>query len=174
MNKLAVINKQYLLLGGTCLLLIIGYEIAFKNTLNSWKLNQKLQQQLTQANDISAEPGYLSRKNKNLDQIIRSYQLDSLVFRNNVMNKIADLAEPLGIKLITIPSDDVVYHTPQFIVQKLDFEGDFFSLLKLVNKIQTTAEIGILRSVSWKAKKTPLQNLSTPKLDLEIYMEMYR
>lgn len=174
MDKLRNTKKTYLLIAGTILLLLISYELAFKKTVSAWQLHRQLQQQLTAATDMSTAPDYLFRKNKNLDQLIKSYRLDSVTFRNNVVNTIAGLAEQEQVKFTIIPADDPLYHPPRFIIQKLDFEGDFFSLLKLVNSLQTASGVGILRSVSLKTKKLIPGDDRSKKLNLEIYMEICR
>jgi hypothetical protein len=174
MDRLGQINKQYLLIGGTILLLALSYQLAFKNTLNAWSLHRQLQQDLSQSTDISTQPAYVARKNRNLDQIIKAYQLDSVTFRNNAVNTIARLAEQEQVKLTVIPTDDAIYHTPHFIIQKLNFEGGFFALLKLADILQSTPGIGMLRSASWKTQKQSPADEKSKKLSLEIYMEIYR
>lgn len=171
------IKPQYLIVVGSLILAVFCYELAFKKTFELWRMHSRLTQELQQSSDLSTSPGYLARKNENLDHIINSYRMDSVSFRNNAVNKIADLADQQKVKFTIVPADDPLYHAPGFILQKLDFEGDFFSLLKLVNKLQATANIGMLRSVSWMAKKSlsedPIHN-SNKKLVLEVYMAIAR
>ena len=165
------------MVAGSLILAVFCYELAFKKTLELWRTHSRLTQELQQSSDLSTSPGYLARKNENLDHIISAYRLDSVSFRNRAVNEIADLADQQQVKFITVPADDPLYHAPGFILQKLDFEGDFFSLLKLVNKLQATAGIGLLRSVSWMTKKSlsedPVHN-NGKKLILEVYMEIAR
>lgn len=174
MIRLSAIRKPYFVVAGSLLLATICYELAFKKTFEAWQTHVHLAQEALQASDISTAPVYLARKNSNLDQIINTYKMDSVNFRNNVVNKIADLAEQQKVKFTIIPADDPLYHTPRFILQKLDFEGDFFSLLKLSNQLQETSGIGMLRSVSWKAKKLAQNDARDKKLVLEVYMEISR
>ncbi|MES2275326.1 MAG: hypothetical protein V4592_04840 [Bacteroidota bacterium] len=173
MVKLPFVNKQYWLIAGTALLLVICYQLAFKNTLQAWAVHRQLQQQLLQSADVSTEPAYIARKNNNLDQIIKTYRIDSVIFRNNVVNDIARLAEQEQVKLTVVPADDALYHTPRFIIQKLNFEGGFFPLLKLVDQLQNTPGIGMLRSIAFKTQKLS-SGESAKKLNMEIYLEIYR
>ena len=173
MKRLPV-NMNYLLIAGTVLLLVICYELAFKQTIEAWSAHSQLKQQVTLGSDISLQPSYLNRKNSNLDKIIAAYTQDSVTFKNNVVNVIAALADRQKVKLTIIPSDDVLYHTPLFIIQKLSLEGSFFDLLKLTDTLQRTRNIGIIRSASWKIKKTIGENQKSQKVILELYMEIYR
>jgi hypothetical protein len=177
MRILSSVKQQYLIIGGSLLLAILCYELAFKKTFDLWRTHSRLTQELQQSSDISTSPAYLARKNANLDQIINAYRMDSVSFKNNAVNKIADLADRQKVKFTAVPTDDPLYHAPGFILQKLDFEGDFFPLLQLVHQLQATTGIGMLRSVSWMKKKVisgdPVHN-DNKKLVLEVYMEIAR
>ncbi|GAB3910000.1 hypothetical protein [Mucilaginibacter boryungensis] len=167
-------KKSYLLIGGSLLLLLIGYQFAFKTTLAMWQEHTQLAAQLVPTADMSVQPAYLWRKSANLDKIIKNYKLDSAVFRNNVINRVSALAEINHVKLTGVPMDDPLYHTPHFIIQKLIFTGDFFDLLKMVNQLQNTNGIGMLRSVAWKQEKSQFREMKSKKLDLEVFLEIYR
>jgi hypothetical protein len=167
-------KKTYWLTGGSFLLLLIGYLLAFKSTITLWQEHKRLAQQLSQSADISVQPAYLSRKSANVDSIVRSYRIDSAAFRNNVISNVATIAEANRVKLTTIPPDDPLYHTPHFIIQKLIFNGDFFDLLKMVNQLQNTNGIGMLRSVAWKREKNQFRDTKTDEVNLEVFLEIYR
>src|ERR1700744_2064217 len=129
-------KKEYLLVGGAIVLLLLGYQLAFKKPIEAWKLNHSLKQQLLHSADISSEPQYEERKNINLGRVIDLYRADTSEFRGNIISKISSIAEEEKVKLTEVPTRDPLYHTYQVIIQKLNFEGDYFSLVKILNRIQ--------------------------------------
>jgi hypothetical protein len=168
MIKQLPFKKEYLLLAATMVLLLLSYQLAFKKTINAWQLNSSLKQQLTRSTDVSFQPGYQERKNANLDQIIHLYQVDTSEFRSSIISTIAEIAGKENVKLSEVPTGDPAYHTSQFIIQRLRFEGDYFLLEKVLNRLRSVPGVGIIRSAQFKSTK----NEKTKKLLLEVYFEI--
>jgi hypothetical protein len=59
-------------------------------------------------------------------------------------------------------------------VQKLDFEGDFFSLTKTLNNLQSTGGIGVIRCASYQLLTTRANLKEGKKLVLEVYLEIVK
>jgi hypothetical protein len=167
-------KKQYLLLAGTFLFVLISYQLAFKGTLAAWQTRGQLTAQLSRAADLAYQPGYLQRKNDNLEKVIRLYKADTVAFRSNSISRIAALAEKEKVKLSEVPIQDPFYHTGQFILQKLGFEGDFFALTRVLHQLQSTSGIGIIRSASYKVTGNSQNPAGDHKLVLEVYLEIAR
>jgi Tfp pilus assembly protein PilO len=89
MLKQFPIKKDYLLLAAIVILLLLGYQLAFKKTLEAWQVNRQLNKQLTSATDLSVQPAYMERKRRNLDQVLSSFKTDTVAFRSNTINIIA-------------------------------------------------------------------------------------
>jgi len=174
MLKKLPFKKNHLLIAGIFILLWIGYNLAFKLTIAAWQINRQLKTQLRQSADISYQPAYLERKNANLSKIINLYRADTVSFRNNSISIISGIAEKENVKLSEVPTQDPFYHTDQFIIQKLGFEGVFFSLTKVFKQLQATNNIGIIRSATYKLTglKTNMDN--DKKLMLEVCLELAR
>ena len=165
-------NKIYLLISGTALLLIICYLQAFDKTIVAWQLNSNLHQQLSQSADITLAPLYQGRKNANLEKIIDLYKADTIDFRSNILSKISSIAEQENVKLTEVPGKDPLYHNDQFIIQKLNFDGDYFSLLKIINRLQSTKDIGMIRAIALKKMIDVSSSHKLSKLILEVYLEI--
>lgn len=170
LNQLPI-KKEYLLVAATALLLLICYQLAFKRTLEAWQTNRQLKAQLAQAADLSYQPAYLERKNNNLARIIDCYQADTAAFRSNSISTIASIAEKEQVKLSEVPVQNPLYHTDRFIIQKLNFEGNFFTLAKMLNQLQALKGIGIVRSADYKTTENRSGPGSARKLMLEVYLE---
>jgi hypothetical protein len=165
------IKKEYLLIAGPILLLLLSYQFAFKKTIEAWQINKRLKAQLTLAADLSYQPAYFERKSNNLSLVINRYKTDTVAFRSNIISSISLIAEKENVKLSEVPVQDPAYHTDQFIIQKLSFEGGFFALTKVPNQLQATDGIGLVRSVSYKIMGNGSNQHESKKLVMEIYLE---
>ncbi len=172
MLKQLPLKREYLLLIGAVVLLLLSYQLALKKTIQAWQLNSNLKQQITQHTGISNQPEYEERKNKNLDQLIRVYKADTTEFRSGVINMVAEIAEKEKAKLTDAPIIDPMYRNPQFHIQKLNLEGDYFALEKVLQRLQSTRNIGIIRSASLKTKLNLGNTNKSKKVTLEVYLEI--
>lgn len=164
-------KKEYLLIAGTLVLFWICYQLAFKRTIEAWQLHSQLNSQLTRQADVSYQPGYLERKNSNLSRIIASFRIDSVMFRSNTITEIAALAEKEDAKLSAVPTEQLYYHTEHYILQQVEFEGDSFSLISLLNTLQKANNIGYVRSVSFKVKANHHNREEGKKLLMDVFLE---
>jgi hypothetical protein len=165
-------KKVYLLVLGTFLLAVAGYELAFKHTLDARNVNVQLTEQLAQQNNATEQPGYTDRKNANLDRIIGLYHADTVTYRSSAINAIAFLAEKNNVKFVSAPVQDKGYHTDKYILQKLTFSGDYFSLLKLLNQLQAANDIGMIRSCSFRVPARQDMVLANGKVLLDVFFEV--
>ena len=171
MLKQLPIKKEYLLVTASVLLLIISYQLALKKTIEAWQEHSRLKKELSQSVGIDVQPAYLNRKNHNIDQIINIYKTDTTAFRSTAISAIASMAEKENVKLSEVPSQDPIYDTDKFIIQKLDFEGDYFALTRILNQLLAAKGIGMCRSASFKLIKNSTSTEEVKKLVLEVYLE---
>jgi hypothetical protein len=163
-------KREYLFIAATTLACVICYQLAFKKTIIAWQLNKQLKAQLAQSSDVSIQPGYTARKNANLDRILDLYTGDSLNFRSITISKIALVAEAGQVKLAEVPYENRVYSNSKFLIQKLNFEGDYFSLMKVFQQLGQRKEAGIIRSAAFRAKRGT-DSEKEKKLIMELYFE---
>lgn len=163
------INKTYLFAAGVLLLFLVSYQLAFKNTIAAWKTNRHLKEQLNRQTDVTYQPAYLERKNKNLDAIIAKLKIDSSEFKGRVIATLAKLTEKSNVKIIRLYDDDEYYHTKFNLVQRVDLEGNYFELLKFLDQIEQLNGVGVLRSVDISSRKNTA--LNSPKLTMTIWMD---
>jgi hypothetical protein len=160
-------RKEYVLAGGTVLLFLLSYQFAFKKTIDLWQDNTRLKARLVPAGDLSVQPEYLKRKSENLTAILRTYRVDSAAFRNSVINTVARIAARENVRLLEVPSEDPYFRTSKFTVQKLVFQGDYFSLVKTLKNLQQEADIGAIRSAALKLPgRGQTGDLRSPVLEL--------
>jgi len=171
MLKQLPIKRAYLLIAASILLVIISYRLAFKKTIEAWQEHSRLKKELSLSPGLDIQPAYLNRKNHNIDQIIGLYKTDTVTFRSNAISAIASIAEKEDVKLSEVPTQDPVYHTDKYIIQKLDFEGDYFALTRMLNQLQAAKGIGMCRSATFKVLTTRTSIVEVKKLVLEVYLE---
>jgi hypothetical protein len=169
MFKQLPFKKEYLLAGAAIVLLLLGYQLAFKKTIEAWQLNHSLNQQLARSADVSSEPQYQERKNSNLGRVIDLYRADTSEFRGDMINEITKIAEKENVKLTTVPTRDPLFHSSQFQIQKLDMEGDYFSLTKVFDLLKQAKGIGMIRSATYKSISITSASKKDEKLVLELY-----
>jgi hypothetical protein len=172
MLKSLPIKKEYLLIAGTLIMLLICYEFAFSKTIALWQTHQQLKAKLDSSSNVSYQPGYLERKNENLDNVLSLYKTDTLGFRNNSVTTIALIGEKCGAKLVNIPSQDQMQETEHIIIEKLDIEGDYFSLLKTVDMIQSAQNVGLVRAETIRVGKDNLYGVSNKKMTMTVFTEV--
>jgi len=165
-------KKEYWLIAGTIVLILLCYQLAFKKTIAAFQVNSRLKTQLTQASDVAYQPGYLERKTKNLEMILARYQADTLSLRGNTLATIASIAEREDVKLSGVPNQDPAFNTGHFIIQKLDFEGNYSALVKTLNHLEEQQNIGVPRSVTLKAVEERTSDKAARKTVMEILMEI--
>ena len=165
------IKKEYLLVAATIVLLLASYRFAFKNTIEAWQTHSALIAKLNPSNDLSFQPQYMERKINNLNKTLELYKVDTAEFRNDIINTISSIAEKENVKLTEVPVQDVSYRADHFVVEKLGFEGDYFSLVRLAHDLQGTKNIGMVRSELWKISVVRSKTDEVKKITLEVYLE---
>jgi len=170
MGKSKWLNKKYGAIAGSLLALAICYELAFKVTLEAYGTNEDLKAQLSQSSGLSYQPGYLKRKARNLDVLLQRYQSDSSALRGNTIAGISRLAKRGNVRLSEVPVEDPAWHTEQYIIERLKFEGDFKSLVKTLSYLEASEGMGVSRSVIVKAAKA--DDYANKKTAMEVLLEI--
>lgn len=169
MLKQLPFKKQYLLIAATIVLLLLSYRFAFKRTIEAWQINKNLKAQIAQSSDLSLQPAYLERKSNNLNKILSLYKTDTVAFRSNIINTISLIAEKEGVKLSDVPLQNSLYRSDKHMIQKLSFEGMYFSLVKLLNQLQNSPGIGVVRSVTLKMQKENSNGGAKGNIVMDVY-----
>jgi hypothetical protein len=174
MLKKIPVKNEYLLVVGAVLLLLLSYRLAFKKTIEAWQLNSDLKARVSLSNDIAVQPEYLERKNTNLNRLIDLYKADTTALRNNLINIVSLLADKENVKLSEVPVQDIANVSEHFIIERLHFEGDYFSLMRLSQKLQEEKGIGMIRSEMLKVTEVNTSSGKLKKLSLEVLLEMVK
>jgi len=165
-------KKEYWVIAGTIVLILLCYQLAFKKTIAAFQVNSHLKMQLAQASDVAYQPEYLDRKAQNMETILARYKTDTLNLRGNTIATIASIAEKEDVKLSGVPNQDPAFNTAHFIIQKLDFEGNYPALVKTLSHLEEQQNIGVPRSVALKTVEERTSDKAARKTVMEILMEI--
>ena len=139
-------KQSYLLILMSVIMAFAAYKFAITHTLDEWRDNKKLKLQVSRQNDVADQPDYLERKNANLDEILKLYRSDTLNYRSEAITTISIIAGKYNVRLTGAPVQDKTYRTEKYLLQKLSFAGDYFSLIRFLQQVEATGGIGKLRS----------------------------
>ena len=170
-DKLLTIKKEYLLLAGVLCFAIICYRFAISNTVEAWKLNNKLEKEVSVSQDLSYQPGYLERKDKNLDKVIGYYKADTSLLRSNMITGIALEAQRANVKLTDVPAQEQLFKTDTYILQQFNFEGDFFALSRFLDRLQLMEHAGVIKMASFKKIANRTSGATDERLVLKVYLQ---
>lgn len=172
MEKLPVKHK-WLFIAAALLLMWICYVFAFKKTIAAWQLNRELKARVAAAQDLSLQPAYLERKDANLKKLLNLYRADTLSFRNEKVNLIAAAAESVNARLSEVPNDEPAYHGNKWVIQRLDFQGSYFALTRLLDKVEHLPSVGVIRCAEYQLNRNPTAQDKT-QLSIRIYFEFIK
>lgn len=172
-NLTGKIKIEYLFAAGCLLLLWIGYVLAFQKTWQAWQLHRQLSSQLAISADVSVQPAYLERKDRNLNRLLKSYTADTVNFRSNVIAALSPLAQRQQCRIIAVPAEvqSNTLSTTTYQVQKVSFEGSFFALTKLLQQLEAAPQGGgLVRSAIWHSVELHTGATSQRQLVLDVYL----
>jgi hypothetical protein len=79
------------------------------------------------------------------------------------------IAEKEGVKLSDVPLQNALYRSNSYIIQKLSFEGGYFALVKVLNQLQNSPDIGVVRSVTLKMLKANSNGGVSSNIVMDVY-----
>lgn len=144
-GKLSYIQKKYGLVALALLLAWAGWQLAFKKTISLYLQYKEITQQAKVATDFTYPGQYIGRRRANLDKIIKGYQEDSTMFRDNLLYQAAYQASKQEVKVVQVPGQERGVN--QSILQKITFQGSYFGLVQLLCELKKAKDIGKIRSV---------------------------
>lgn len=174
MAKLNILKKDYLLLGGSILLLIMAYRFAFSRTVAEWHLHRNLTAQVAASHTLDDQPAYMERKTANLAAVIRRYRADTTLFRTGSLNSIALIAQRHEARLVSIPSADAQADTGKVLTEKVTLQGHYANLLSTADELSRTSGIGWLRSVNLSTIRKTDTLREKNELQLALYIQVLK
>lgn len=149
------IHKNKLLLPMFVIGLLLCWFLAFNKTFDAIMLNRKLKEDAEKVNDISFNPAYVQKKITALNEILKSYKVgedwnDKLWMQSSAFAAKQNLSVDFTLEKQSAEVDSSMVNE----TQSLYFYGDFLQLVKLVDTLERTRDIGKISGLLVKAPKT--------------------
>lgn len=157
---------------GFMILIVLSYQYAFKHTIQAYEQHQFLKRSIFNNIENNINPEVLKNKIINLNNVLSKYSVDSVYFKETSIGNVAAIAESENLRLKEIPASDPNFYNDTFIIQRMDFEGDYFSMIKFIQKLQFEKKVGVLKSISIFKQKENFYKPAT--LQLEIYLQILK
>ncbi|HEY0056807.1 MAG TPA: hypothetical protein VGB63_15760 [Pedobacter sp.] len=152
---------------GALFLTLLSWNLAFRKTIKAISLNNELHQKADKKNDLSQNPGYLNRKHRVLNVLLKQYTLDSAEWKNDFWLKVSGIAASKEVRISYNPllKQDLSDSTSRVLKQEISFEGDYKKMVILLDSLEKTASTGFICSSNFKKGKQG-NNLDVEKLTL--------
>ena len=147
-------QKNIVLLIGFFLLILVCYQLAFKNTLEQKKEYTSLKNQEQLFKNVPKQLAVLKQKEVYYDSLLTKYQLDGSSIQNNLLKTINSFANSNTIKVVSflephvISKNDLVLKTYDFVL-----EGDYNAINKLIYQLEQQTKFGEVINLHFEKKK---------------------
>ena len=168
-KKLSYKKKNGLLLVAMVLVLLLSWNLAFRNTYNAFLTNQRLSVQAANPESLAYHSGYLQEKNALLDSIVQVYTADSAIWHNSFWMNVGKAVPSEGIRVIyqAEANRNAENISSGILQEQISFESDFRSLLVLLDTLDKQKETGYINSVSFVRDKSK-RTTDTEKLRMRV------
>ena len=146
-------QKNKLLLPFTAVISLLCWYLAFSKTYTAVQVNRDLKAQTDTAIDLSFHPAYMQRKLTALKQILKSYQVNTTDWGNELWMKTSAMAmkHNAGIEYtIAAVEQDTASRAK---IETIYCYGSFSQLVRLIDTIERSKNIGAIAALQLKSPK---------------------
>jgi hypothetical protein len=174
MQTMFSMPKAYILATVALLLWILGICYAFYPGVLAYQQNKELNAQINNDGELSYQPTYLQRKNKNLDKVLLLYQTDHNDYRSLLLSTLSAVADKEQVAVVEVPQDNsaIADSTQQYTILKVGMEGDYRKLTRFYDQLQGVQGLGRIRSALYTRPHLGTMNNTSSKLRLYLFMEV--
>jgi|GEM_PF-1221254 len=169
LKKLTFKQKNYILLAGTALLLVVSWKFAFKNTYDAVVLHLQLQRKTEERNNLAFNPAYLDKKNSVLRQLTARYTQKPEEWKNSFWLTVSGVAVRNNVNINYNPSSVNIIADSSAVIQRqtIIFEGSYRNLVGLLDTLHKTPRAGFITSLSFRREKE-FRTETIEKLRMEV------
>lgn len=159
--KLKILDYKLLLklvLPLMALLVVASYYLAFQKTVMVYQNYALLKAQDGGSESLSVSPMYTMARIKQVDELYDRFKVDTLSWKNSLWNHGAGLSQKYGVSINAFPPVKamILQDLPCF-QQRIGFNGDFASLLKLTKELSLLKYTGMIAGVKYAKKNRDAQ-----------------
>lgn len=164
-------KKNKLLLVGFLLVLYLCYSFAISNTINYYKEYKTKQDQIAADSDMPGLVAKLSHKEKQLDQVLSTYDINiSESFQNDLLKQLTSYSDSFKLKIVDFQEPHSVTEKGYTVTSYIfSLEGSFNGCLAVLNKVENNPSLGLIRHLNFVKKKNYKTN--TDELFVEVIMQ---
>lgn len=164
-------KKNKLLLVGFLLVLYLCYSFAISNTINYYKEYKTKQDQIAADSDMPGLVAKLSHKEKQLDQVLSTYDINiSESFQNDLLKQLTSYSDSFKLKIVDFQEPHSVTEKGYTVTSYIfSLEGSFNGCLAVLNKVENNPSLGVIRHLNFVKKKNYKTN--TDELFVEVIMQ---
>lgn len=161
-------NRQYLFIVGCLLALIVCYKFAISNTLLLYS-EYKIIANSNPTIEKQESTHILSELNK-LNILFEEYIADTLTVHENLLDEVNTICNVNHCKMVSFP-ETKLYNEFSFWVMSnsMEFEGNYFNLLKVLHAIEYSRGKGKINSCSFYVKEDLFKK--TKKLRMKVIIQ---
>jgi len=160
-----------LILPLAAVILFICYLFAIGPAIAVYKSYSSLKKIADGSGNLSVSPTFTASRKTQVDTLFKQFQVDTLKWKNTLWNCGAVLSRKFDCKIVAYPPlKSMLFNDRKVGKQSIGFNGDFISLLKIVNEIEHTKGIGKLNWLSYNKKN----NDSKTTVMMELVGIMYQ
>ncbi|TVZ52268.1 type 4a pilus biogenesis protein PilO [Dokdonia sp. Hel_I_53] len=142
-------NKNYLLLFGFILMILIGYFAAFKDTLAVYSNYKMLIEQEKLAANFPQKKYALETKSNYYDSLLHHYRITDTSLQNNLLNVLEDFAKKEKLQILSFEKPHIS-SINDYTVQSYQFSvtGEYHAILKLAYHLEQRHKFGMIASLN--------------------------
>ena len=163
LERLSYKHKNYLLVAGLLILGVVVWKSAIRKTLDVRAECENLQIQLAKSQDAPAQLAFFRQRLSDLDALVGKGGAEASLAQQELLERVSDYCTEHRMTLKAFPeSHEYTENEYAIVTNKVEVEGDFVDLVKLVYELEQKYTAARISSTQFYSKK----NLKTKKVKL--------
>lgn len=175
-NRLNEQQKNWSFVVAIIIIFMIAYHFSFRHAIAAYRLNHKLKKEQV---DMQGEDSAFLQVNKKYHyyaEVVKSYQVKKEDRDNRLWQVISSMAVSKNVKINYTPQTSELIDTAgvakEISTQQFTFKGDYFNLVKLLDTLSKSAQIGHIGKLYLYQPKTGTTENKNKDLTLQLDLKM--
>jgi len=168
LHPILIAHQNKICIAAIALLLFLGWTFSFQKTFEAYALNRQLKAEAAAGDHQSGSLIALKEKKLSFyNQVLKGYAVKAPDRENKMWQTVSGLALYNQVDVLYDPvklsTDTALFKG--LVTQHFNFEGQYASLIKLVDTLHKTKFIGKIKQLRLSANKNAVQNKLTMQID---------
>jgi hypothetical protein len=174
MTNLTYQNKRIILIIGMLVVGYIAYQLSFKYVVSAFWLNSDLQNEKANITNLDSSFPQVSSTNTFYLTVLKGYSVKQEDRENELWQSISGMALNNSVKISFVPNaiapTDTTALLKNIVQQQFTFKGNYFNLVKLLDTISRSREIGKIADLKIFTKRDALDSDGSGQLTINLTM----